>query len=175
MVTIEPIGLEHAAAVQALVTHPEIVATTLLPYPYPDNGAREWVWYILGQPEPTEERPFAILHNETVVGVCGFKDVSVEKDMAELGYWIGRPFWGQGYATAGGRLAVDVAFNEWGLKSLFATPLVRNHASCRVLEKLGFEFTGEKDNPYLKWEPKDQIAYYEITSAVWIERRNDAL
>jgi RimJ/RimL family protein N-acetyltransferase len=62
--------------------------------------------------------------------------------IGELGYWIGRPYWGRGYATAGARLVLSFGFGELGLRSIRATCLTTNAASARVLEKLGFEFEG---------------------------------
>ena len=85
------------------------------------------------------------------------------KRSAEFGYWIGRPYWGQGYASAAGALALEMAFREWDMDYVFATSLVRNRASGRVLEKLGFRFIRHMDNPFPKWAPGDQMAYYDLT------------
>ncbi len=168
MVTIEPIALHHAPELQPLASHPEVTATTLLPEPYPPNGAEEWVRHILCQAHPPAARPFLIRADGTAVGGCGFKDVSKTAGEAEYGYWIGRPYWGRGYATAAGRLALAIAFEQWNLQYVFAQPLSWNKASCRVLDKLGFERTGLRPNPFPKWKPTDQVAYYEISRERWL-------
>ncbi len=61
---------------------------------------------------------------------------------AELGYWIGVPFWGCGYATEAARRLIDHAFGGLGYEVLTASARVSNPASRRVLEKCGFQWTG---------------------------------
>ncbi len=60
----------------------------------------------------------------------------------ELGYWIARPFWGQGYATEAGRAAIAIARDGLRLPRLLAGHFTDNPASGRVLQKLGFSYTG---------------------------------
>jgi len=74
-----------------------------------------------------------------VIGTVGFKP---EDDGLELGYWIARAHWGQGYATEAGRAALEVA-QALGHKRVLAGHFVDNPASGRVLRKLGFRETGE--------------------------------
>src|SRR5712671_2954018 len=64
------------------------------------------------------------------------------REGAELGYWIGVPFWGCGYATEAARCLIDHAFGDLGYEVLSASARVSNPASRRVLEKCGFQWTG---------------------------------
>lgn len=82
---------------------------------------------------------FVIEAGDEVVGHIGLKHVDRARGEAELGYWVGRPFWGRGYASEAARLALDVAFGALGLEEVYAHVLTRNPASARVLEKAGFE------------------------------------
>jgi RimJ/RimL family protein N-acetyltransferase len=66
----------------------------------------------------------------------------------ELGYWIARPHWGLGYATEAGRAIVDIARDGLRLSKLTAGHFLDNPASGRVIEKLGFRFTGEVADRY---------------------------
>ena len=61
---------------------------------------------------------------------------------ASVGFWIGKPFWGNGYATEAARAVIDHAFDDLGCEALHAGARVSNPASRRVLEKCGFEWTG---------------------------------
>jgi [ribosomal protein S5]-alanine N-acetyltransferase len=61
---------------------------------------------------------------------------------AELGYWIGKPFWGCGYATEASRRVIRFAFEELVLNRVFAHAMTKNATSIRVLEKSGFVFEG---------------------------------
>ena len=74
-----------------------------------------------------------------MIGVCG---VELRERAAEIGYWLGVPYWGHGYATEAVRAAIDHAFGELGHDTLRAGARVSNPASRRVLEKCGFQWTG---------------------------------
>jgi len=74
-----------------------------------------------------------------LVGSCGLG--RRPSGAVELGYWIGRRFWGRGYATEAGTALVDIA-RTLGLRQLEGSHLIDNPASARVLEKLGFLSTG---------------------------------
>jgi len=171
-VRIEPVQPSHARAIQTLAEDPLIAATTNLPEPYPPDGARNWIRYLLSKRKVGVEYAFAIINESgELVGVNGLVDVSLDKREAELGYWIGRSFWGRGYATEGTRLLVEFGFEVLSLRSLFARSLVRNDASRRVLEKLGFSWTGNETNVFPKFEPKDRLAVYELTLGQWLAAR----
>jgi RimJ/RimL family protein N-acetyltransferase len=68
-----------------------------------------------------------------------------------LGYWIGVPYWGNGYATEAGRAVLDHGFGELGLNRVYAHCFARNPASRRVLEKLGMRHEGTRRRHTLKW------------------------
>ena len=59
-----------------------------------------------------------------------------------LGYWVGVPYWGRGYATEAAEAVLAHAFGALGLHRVQATHLTRNPASCRVMEKLGMRVEG---------------------------------
>jgi RimJ/RimL family protein N-acetyltransferase len=81
---------------------------------------------------------FAIVLDGAMIGACG---IDVRPDGAELGYWIGVPFWNRGYATEAVRAVIDCGFGELGHEALQAGARVSNPASRRVLEKCGFQWT----------------------------------
>ncbi|HOX42467.1 MAG TPA: GNAT family protein [Myxococcota bacterium] len=66
----------------------------------------------------------------------------VERFSAELGYWLAEPHWGRGLMSAAVRAVSELALGERGLERLVATPFAWNPASCRVLEKAGFQLEG---------------------------------
>ena len=96
-----------------------------------------------GSPPPTHGRAsetFLILREDDIVGACGF-DLR-EGPEPELGYWIGAPYWSQGYATEAANAVVDYAFAVENHAALRAGARVTNPASRRVLEKCGFQWDG---------------------------------
>ena len=166
-VSLEPIAPHHAEDVQRLASDPDVVATTNLPEPYPEDGAAEWIADVVPKQKTGEEYAFAIRNTDgTLVGVCGL--VGVTDDVAELGFWIGKPFWNRGYATAAGRETVNFAFETVGIDRVFARALVRNAPSRRVLEKLGFVFKQTETHEHPKWSDEDLVTRYEITRSEWM-------
>ena len=77
--------------------------------------------------------------NGEPIGAAG---VEPRDSGAEIGYWLGAPFWGRGYATEAVRALIDHAFGDRGHDVLAAGARVSNPASRRVLEKCGFQWTG---------------------------------
>src|SRR3569623_1220984 len=80
------------------------------------------------------------LRDGSVAGACS---IMCEDDTPELGYWVGAPYWGKGYATEALLAVVDYAFSDLGHEALQAGARVTNPASRRVLEKSGFQWTGD--------------------------------
>lgn len=131
-----------AAALAVLANNPRVVENTgRLPYPYGEHDARQWI----ARPARKREARFVIAFKPpepTLVGVVGF-DRLVDGDAPDLGYWLGEPYWGQGFATEAARAAIDFAFVTHGFKRLAAGCRVTNTASRRVLEKCGFQYCGD--------------------------------
>jgi ribosomal-protein-alanine N-acetyltransferase len=167
-IRLDPIAPRHADAVQALASHPDVLATTNLPEPYPDDGAITWIEAAQERREDGREYPFAILRtDDTLVGVTGLVDVTDET--GEVGFWIGKPYWNRGYATAGTRRLLRFAFDELRLEEVFARPLKRNAPSHRVLEKLGFTPVRVETHEHPKWTEDDPVVRYELTRHAWEE------
>jgi RimJ/RimL family protein N-acetyltransferase len=178
-VTLEPVGWHHVRDIQALAEDPAIGATTNLPEPYPPDGAEQFVRSAIEKRASGEERLFAVIaeapdtEGSRLVGVCGLLGIKNGTEgrsrsaQAELGYWIGRPFWGRGYATAAARLAIDLAFRDLSTERLIAMCLETNAASWRILEKVGFRHTGSGLNPHPKWSPETRFAQFELPREVW--------
>lgn len=132
-----------------------------LPHPYTEQDAEEFIRLT------QHENPrcnFAITHNDTLCGVIGLilqKDVY--KKSAELGYWIGEPFWGKGIATKAVALIVSYGFDELGLTRIFSGVFEYNKASMKVLEKNGFQKEGLFKKAVFKNEKFfDEHRYYKL-------------
>lgn len=163
-VRIELIAPEHEEAVQAYARDSHISATTTLPYPYPDGGAREWIAKSLKEREQGTLYEYAVIHEETLVGVCGVLNIS--QGSGEVGYWTGRPHWGKGYASQAVFILLEKAFGELNLNRTYAQCLLTNRASFRVLEKTGFHLTEVKNLPDSKW-PTEPVAVLEQRRDMW--------
>jgi ribosomal-protein-alanine N-acetyltransferase len=93
-----------------------------------------------------------------VIGHAGLQRLHGTDDV-ELGYYLGRAAWGQGYATEAGRACLAYGFDSAGLRRIVAVVRPQNHASRHVLEKLGFR------------HERDGVFYDEDASLMAIDRR----
>jgi RimJ/RimL family protein N-acetyltransferase len=137
-VWVEPYELRHASAFQALASDGRIAATTLVPHPYPDGGAARLAQEVAQSRQRREAYSFAVLADGAVVGSCSLKNLEWPDGQAEIGYWIGVPFWGRGYASAAVLLVTAYGFETLGLQRIVAEVLDGNDASARVLQKAGY-------------------------------------
>ncbi|HTP92121.1 MAG TPA: GNAT family N-acetyltransferase [Xanthobacteraceae bacterium] len=124
-------------AIARLANDLRIARNTLrIPHPYGVADAEQFVAAVNRQ---SGEATFAITRDGKLIGCCG---VDPRDGGAEIGYWLGTPYWGLGYATEAARAVIDHAFGDLGCDSLQAGARVSNPASRRVLEKCGFQWTG---------------------------------
>jgi RimJ/RimL family protein N-acetyltransferase len=130
--------LEDAKAVAQLANDRRIAENTArIPHPYSLVDAEK---FIASVNRAEGEIAFLITRENMVLGACGIG--MPEREPPELGYWLGVPFWGHGYATEAVRAVIDHAFEDLDYEALGAGARVTNPASRRVLEKCGFQWTG---------------------------------
>jgi [ribosomal protein S5]-alanine N-acetyltransferase len=108
------------------------------PYPYTPHDADRWL-AVANKFDPP--RNFAIVVDGSPAGGIGLvPKEDIYRRTAEIGYWLGEPFWGRGIATGAVRAMVEYAFDRFDLCRLYAGVFAWNPASARVLEKAGFTF-----------------------------------
>jgi [ribosomal protein S5]-alanine N-acetyltransferase len=153
-----------ASDVQALAGRFEIADTTLtIPHPYEDGMAEEWIAQHKEAFEEGRGATFAITFksDDSLVGAISLMGIE-PGHQAELGYWIGVPYWGQGICTEAGRSTVAYAFSELGLARLHARHLSRNPSSGRVLQKIGFVHEGYRRWHVRKWGKREDVEEYGL-------------
>ncbi|OLF75271.1 hypothetical protein AWH62_05475 [Maricaulis sp. W15] len=116
--------------------------TARVPHPYPELAAEMWVLITRAGWQPGGNLSLTVEMDGAAIGGGGVFKRKADADW-EIGYWIGRPWWGQGLATELGRGLVDYARESLGTRRLIAGYYKDNPASGRVLEKLGFVHEGE--------------------------------
>ncbi|MBZ0274546.1 MAG: GNAT family N-acetyltransferase [Anaerolineae bacterium] len=142
---------EDAPAIQAILNDPAITDNmNYIPYPC----TLEWVQaYIQRANEDlaSGRYTFGIVRRAdgVLVGRINIR-VAAEHHSAEIGYWIGRAFWGNGYATEAARRVLDFGFNDLGLNRIMGQCFARNAASAHVLEKIGMRYEGTLREDFLK-------------------------
>jgi RimJ/RimL family protein N-acetyltransferase len=128
------------------------------PHPYALTDAQHFIATI-GAARPC--MAFAIEVDGEAAGAIGLEPKDdVERVSAEIGYWLGHAHWSRGIATAALRAVTRHAFVALSMRRVYALPFARNAASCRVLEKAGYQFEGRLRRAAIKdGELLDQMLY----------------
>ena len=113
-----------------------------LPYPYTEQDAEAYIKSMLSA-DKDSTYAFAITLDDKAIGSIGvFRQDNIHFRTAEMGYYIGESYWGKGYMTAIVKQVCDYIFQNTDIIRIFAEPFSHNIASCRVLEKAGFQYEG---------------------------------
>jgi 8-oxo-dGTP diphosphatase len=144
---LRPLERGDAAALTRLVNDYSVAGNLArVPFPYREGLAEEWIASSLAQIEAGTAWHLAITRDDKLVGCVG---LSLKRDaLPELGYWVGRKFWGQGIAREAAAALLDWAGRR-GLREFRASALSDNAASHAVLRRLGFAEAGTAQEPYL--------------------------
>jgi 8-oxo-dGTP diphosphatase len=145
-IALEPVGRQHETAIQTLASDRDVAATTPFPHPYPRNGAANFIAQATQARAQGSAYHYAIMERGLCVGLCGLKEIDPTRRAGEAGYWVGRPYWGRGIATAAMQLLLGIARLDLGLRLVTAHTLEHNERSVRVLHKLGFNQVRREPN-----------------------------
>lgn len=169
-VTIRPLRLSDAAAVQRYASDERVARTTTIPNPYPADGGETFVKEAVEAHANEDAFYFAILADGEMIGAIDLRSMDLDNRSIECGYAIAASHWGKGIATKAVALALRHAFCELGMDVVWAHCLKRNPASARVLKKNGFRETGEfaSDLPKFKGEPSRA---FQLTKQEWLSNR----
>lgn len=132
--------------------------TDQFPYPFTVEKAGAFIEYAAGNNPPNI---LAIEINGQAAGGIGIHpQVDIYRKNAEMGYWLGEPFWGQGVMPRAISQMVEYAFEHWDINRIFARPFGTNLASQRVLEKAGFVLEARFEKTIIKnGEYLDELVY----------------
>ena len=130
------------------------------PHPYMRADAEAWVALQSGR-DPVKH--FAICDTAGPIGGIGLSTREGDlRHSAEVGYWLGKPFWGHGIVTAAAQVVTRYGFETLGLMRIEARVKTYNSASTRVLEKLGYKREGLLRRAVLKQGLPEDILIYAI-------------
>lgn len=166
---LRPFEISDAPEVQRLAGDHAIAEMTLLiPHPYEDGMAEDWISTHAPTFEAGEGVTFAITlrADGTLLGAISLMAIA-PGHQAELGYWIGVPYWGQGYATEAARAVVDYAFTTLNLARVHAHHFAHNPASGKVLRKIGMKYEGCRRRHVHKWGQLEDIEMYGVLKEEW--------
>jgi len=143
---LRPLRLSDAPAIAAMLGDARVARHLIhVPHPFPVGAAELW---IRGQLDGEHAR-FAITRRKAVIGTVGLR-LSARHRHGELGYWIAADEWGHGFATEAAAAVIAWGFRARGLRRIYGQYLGDNHASGRVMEKIGMLREGVRRKHYRK-------------------------
>jgi [ribosomal protein S5]-alanine N-acetyltransferase len=145
------LDVSDSSRIAELAGHISVYETTLnIPYPYMEDMAEKWILTSLDQFNSGKCIDFAITLKESgdLIGAIGLVLDSRHK-RAEMGYWIGVPYWNHGYCSEAASTIITYGFKTLKYHKIASQYMVNNPASGRVMEKSGMTFEGElRDEVY---------------------------
>lgn len=168
---LRPFSPTDATRVQVLAGSRDVASTTLnIPHPYEDGMAEIWIRTHLPAWEAGKRLSLAVTtEGDGLIGTVSLRLTPVHR-RGEVGYWIGVPFWNNGYATEATCALMEFGFNELDLHRINARHLTRNPASGRVMQKLGMVQEGTLREHLLKWGRFEDVDVYAILQTEWQAR-----
>lgn len=163
--SLRPFRSDDAPTLRRLVSDWVIARTTLsIPHPYPAGLAETWIATHEGLRAAGREYIFAVVRRADDI-LVGCVSLRPDAELDTIGYWIGRPYWGCGYATEAARALVRFAFDVVGLEQVTATHLVGNPASGRVMQKIGMRRVGALRKRHLIRDEDCELELYLLRRA----------
>ena len=130
--------------------------------------AAAWISTHESQFQKREAVTFAITKasDQVLIGAISLMGISL-RHQAELGYWIGKPYWGFGYCTEAARALLNFAFETLDLERVHCSHFSRNPASGAVMKKLGMNHEGTRIKHLSKWGILEDQEIYGVVKADW--------
>ena len=156
---------EDASELQRLAGAREIADTTVsIPHPYDLDHALAWIGQQRREAVRGRATNFAIrLRSDgPLIGSAGLRDIDPEHMQAELGFWIGREWWGHGYAREAAAAVIRFGFESLKLNRICAHHMARNPAAGKVLTALGMQQEGVLRQRVRKWGVYEDVVLYAI-------------
>lgn len=164
--------LLDAQRVRKLAGDKAIADTTLnIPHPYKDGMAEEWILTHQPKFEAGKFVNFAIIL-KSIQKLIGSIGLIIDKrfNRGELGYWIGKEYWNQGYCTEAARAVLEYGFRQLDLHKITSSHFVRNPSSGKVMRKIGMKKEGVRKEHVIKWDKYEDIVIYAILKKEWASK-----
>ncbi|MCO6180503.1 MULTISPECIES: GNAT family N-acetyltransferase [Ciceribacter] len=160
-------ALSHLANNAAVAT-----MVSRMPHPYTAKDAADFVRRSnLGE---IGKCVYAITKTEngTFLGCCGLEPHQNDPETLEIGYWLGQPYWNQGYATEAAHALIDMAFRTREIRFIDARCRVTNIGSRRVIQKCGFQFQGSGMVGSLALGGMVPVEWYRLDRKTWMSLKS---
>ncbi|ARI75532.1 GNAT family N-acetyltransferase [Halobacillus mangrovi] len=171
---LAPYEMSYAKQVAELAGEWEVAATTFVPHPYTIKDAEEWIGLHKEWLDRGTAYPLAMICKETkqLIGTMTLR-VNQKHQKGELAYWVGKPYWGKGYASEAAIRVVRYGFEELNLERIWAGAMTENSASSKVMQKAGLSYEGTLKKDMLHWGEFKDIDVYGMVREDFVLLQNN--
>jgi RimJ/RimL family protein N-acetyltransferase len=126
--------------------------------------AEEWIGGRRESFEKGRTVDFAITHRQDgfFIGGISLNNIDKQSELAEIGYWIGKPYWRSGYGTEAAHAVLQYGFEVLGLNCIHGKHFSSNPASGRIMQKIGMKHEGCRRQHFKKWGKFEDFELYGI-------------
>ena len=149
---LRPHTMADAPAIAKHLESGEVAATMVsVPNPYGLKDAETWLNSLPTRRENGDVM-FAITFQDTreFIGNIGLNSIDIDSARAEIGYWIAKSYWGQGYGTEAAAAVIDYGFTVMELNRIYATHFRNNPASGCIMQKVGMTYEGRLRQHFIR-------------------------
>lgn len=167
--TLRPLYAADAPRLVELADDFDVAAgTASMPHPYTVADAEQFIARFIDCGPDSPDHVFAlVLKSEgSPIGVIGLHEMR-DYRRAEMGYWLGKPYWNRGYASEAARRVVDFGFETRDLNRIYAACYAPNVGSARVMQKAGMTYEGTLRQHYIRFGVVHDAHYYGILRSEW--------
>lgn len=171
---MRPVRMSDAERIQSLFPCFDVIEYLdgkVIPWPYPENGAVEFLEFIIPKMEAGETIVWALVPkgSDEMIGILHLNQHS-ETD--HRGFWLGRDYWGQGLMSEAVAASQDYCFDILGMSRLLLSNAEPNTGSARLKEKSGAKFIGFADEHYFAGGGAYRSMKWELSAEAWREKRD---
>ena len=168
-ITLRPLTMQDVPALAKAMNNLAVLDNLRdgIPYPYTEKDAEDFIEKSLAAKAQTQYLR-VICHDGIYAGGIGvFRRENIHLRTGEIGYHLAEPFWGRGIMTEAIRKMCDYIFQNTDIIRIFAEPFATNVASCRALEKVGFQFEGIMRQNAIKNGKIVDMRLYSVLKSEW--------
>ncbi|MCK5208845.1 MAG: GNAT family N-acetyltransferase [Cyclobacteriaceae bacterium] len=173
-IILRPFVLDDASNFSNLLKDKEVAATTLmLPYPCDLAKANEIIQRYIEDRKLKKSIRWAIVDCTSNDFMGGIRLVPNQLfNSAEIGFWLGKKFWGEGFTFEASKKIIEFGFVELKLNRIEAHSMVENIASIKLLKKLGFKQEGLHRELVMKWDEYKDVKTFGLLKKDYTQKRN---
>ena len=161
---LRPLTLDDSDRIEELAGEYDVAKSTInIPHPYPKGSACQFIESIQSAEQNNKIVMLVIVNKESqlLIGLINL-NLSIQYRRGELAYWIGKPYWGNGYGTEAAKALLKYGFNQLKLNKIFAASFTSNTGSWKVMEKIGLKYEGTLKQHVSRFGQFYDLTYYGL-------------